>query len=382
MVWGRIMGQPPKKDGGPEEKPIRDFERLESAFLRLTALIKGKKDIPSLLEHIARESLHCLRAHRSSLFAVDADNGALNPRFSFVENPQYAQVGVSEEKEVARKAAQQNKIYLLREPRDFTEFFKPFEKERKIVSLACLPFSDPNSTKLVLSLALLDGNRRFHPKDPDFLSIFIQQLSIALEQRRLQEEVEKAADFQKNYEKYLDDILSQLLSLQENERQRIDGHIIKLLPEEKAPEPVPCAALADEVPAEGRPAEDGDGLEGMLFPLEEDGRIKENGGGEKVRVDFEGEDLGVGEAGGVGTAFVRTPNPMELGDLFALKLHLNDGRGPLTVQGKVIWTNQYGQDKKNLRRGMGVKFLKLQSEEQKRIGDYNLKHRTALESSL
>jgi Tfp pilus assembly protein PilZ len=85
------------------------------------------------------------------------------------------------------------------------------------------------------------------------------------------------------------------------------------------------------------------------------------------------------EANGVGTAFVRTPNPMELGDLFALKLYLNDGREPPMVQAKVIWTNQYGQDKKHLRRGMGVKFLKLQSEEQKRIGDYTQKQRAALE---
>ena len=78
----------------------------------------------------------------------------------------------------------------------------------------------------------------------------------------------------------------------------------------------------------------------------------------------------MGETNGVGTAFVRTPNPMELGDFFTFKLFLNDGREPLMLQGKVIWTNQYGQDKKHLRRGMGVKFVKLQKEEQKRIGDY------------
>jgi Tfp pilus assembly protein PilZ len=99
-------------------------------------------------------------------------------------------------------------------------------------------------------------------------------------------------------------------------------------------------------------------------------------------VEFGVEDLGMGEGNGTGTAFVRTPNPMELGDLFSLKLHLSDGREPLMVQGKVIWTNQYGQDKKNLRRGMGVKFIKLQSEEQKRIGDYAQKRRATLEKSV
>jgi hypothetical protein len=373
MVWGKIIGQATKREGGLEGKPVRDFERLESAFLKMTNLVQEKKDLNLLLEHLARESLHCLLAHRSAIFTVDAGNGVLNVQCSFAENPQYEQAGILEEKEVARRALRQNKTYLLREPKDFSEFLKFGERDRKIASLLCVPLPPGR----VLSVVLVEGGRRFQAKDLEFLSIFTKQLSIAQEQARLQEEAQKASDFQKNYEKYLDDILSQLLSLQENERQRIDGHIIKLLPEEKAAEPAVCEPVV-----EMEPVEDGEGLEGTLFPAEEDGKFKENGGGEKVRVEFEEEDLGIGEANGLGTAFVRTPNPMELGDFFAMRLHLNDGREPLLVQGKVIWTNQYGQDKKHLRRGMGVKFLKMQAEEQKRIGDYAQKRRTAQERTL
>jgi hypothetical protein len=377
MVWGKIIGQGAKRENGPEGKPVRDFERIEPAFLRLATLVKEKKEFNLLLEHVARESLPCLLAHRSSIFTVDAGSGILNAQYSFAENPQYEQTGVLEEKEVVRRTAKQNKAYLLREPRDFSDLLKNGERERKIASLITIPIPDGERVNWILSVALIDGSRRFHSKDLEFLSFFTFHLSIALEQRRLQEELENASGFQKNYEKYLDDILSQLLSLQENERQRIDGHIIKLLPEEKNIEPA-----AGKPVAESEAADDGDGLEALLFSLADDGKFKENGGGERVRVDFEGEDLGITEAHGVGTAFVRTPNPMELGDLFALKLYLNDGREPLMVQGKVIWTNQYGQDKKHLRRGMGVKFLKLQSEEQKRIGDYNRKRRAALERTL
>jgi hypothetical protein len=383
MVWGKIIGQATKREGGPAGKPVRDFERLESAFLRITILVKENKDFNLLLEQVARESLFCLLAHRSSIFTVDAGNGVLNAQYSFAENPQYEQLGVLEEKEVARRAVKQNKTYLLREPKDFSEFFKYGERDRKIASLLSIPLPDREKPTRVLSVALLEGSRRFLSKDLELLSIFTHQLSIAQEQVRLQEEVQKAFNFQKNYEKYLDDILSQLMSLQENERQRIDGHIIKLLPGEKASEPANFEGAAEMEPLEPlESGEDGDGLEGVLFLLEEDGSLKANGGGEKVRVEFEEENLGMAEANGLGTAFVRTPNPMELGDLFALKLHLNDGREPLMVQGKVIWTNQYGQDKKHLRRGMGVKFVKLQSEEQKRIGDYTQKRRTALERAV
>jgi Tfp pilus assembly protein PilZ len=53
-----------------------------------------------------------------------------------------------------------------------------------------------------------------------------------------------------------------------------------------------------------------------------------------------------------------------------LKLHLPDGGEEVEVDGKVVWTNQYGKETQDLRRGMGVKFLNLQPEVQKRIQTY------------
>jgi Tfp pilus assembly protein PilZ len=238
-----------------------------------------------------------------------------------------------------------------------------------------IPLPDQEKPMHALSVVLIDGSRRFHEKDLEFLSIFTNCIFIAIEKSYLQEEVRKAAGFRDTYEKYLDDILSHLQSLQENERQRIDGHIIKLLPDEKAPETI---LSCDAIP-ESETSDDGEGLEGVLFVLEEDGSLRTNGGGEKVRVEFEQEELGLADAKGCSTVFVRTPNPMDLGDLFLLKLAINDGRDPIMAQGKVIWTNKYGQDKKHLRRGMGVKFMKLQVEEQKRIEAYANKMRIATE---
>jgi hypothetical protein len=376
MVWGKILGQTTKRENGIEGAPIRDWDRLETAVLKTTALVKGKKELPLLLEHVARESLYCLLAHRSSIFAIDDSAGLLTSLYSFAVNPQYEQLGLLEEKEVARRTLRQNKSVLLREQKEFSEFFKYGERDRKITSLISVPIPDREKVSRVLSVVLIDGNRRFHEKDSEFLSFFTNQISIAVENASLQEEARKAASFRSDYERYLDNILSQLLSLQENERQRIDGHIVKLLPEEKAPEPTNGEGIV-----EMEPPEEGDGLEGVIFALEEDESIRPNEAGEKIRVEFEEEDLGMADTNGVGTAFVRTPNPMDLGDLFLLKLYLNDGREPMMVQGKVIWTNKYGQDKKHLRRGMGVKFVKLQAEEQKRIGDYQDKRKAAAEKS-
>jgi Tfp pilus assembly protein PilZ len=61
---------------------------------------------------------------------------------------------------------------------------------------------------------------------------------------------------------------------------------------------------------------------------------------------------------------------MDLGDEFSLRIHVPDGWQPIEVGCKVIWTNKYGKESKNLRRGMGVKFLKLQPEDQIRIEEF------------
>ena len=403
MVWGRIIGQTAKRESSSDGKGIRDFDRLETAFLKMTTLVREKKDLPLLLEHAARESLYCLMAHRSSIFGADDNKGVLSPSYSFAANPQYEQVGLLEEKEVARRTIKQNKTILLREQRDFSEFFKYGDRDRKITSLISIPLPDREKPSRVLSIVLIDGNRRFSEKDVEFLSIFTNHIYIAIENSHLQEEARKAASFESNCEKYLDALLSQLLSLKENERDRIHRHIIKLLPEEKAPEPIsleenerqridrriiklpPEEKAPEPTNGEGigeiEPAQDGEGLEGVLFAMEEDGSFRPNGAGEKVRVEFE-EDLGMADTNGVGAALVRTPDPMDLGDLFLLRLYLNDGREPMMIQGKVIWTNRYGQDNKHLRRGMGVKFMKLQPEEQKRIEDYNNKRKAAVEKSV
>jgi hypothetical protein len=61
---------------------------------------------------------------------------------------------------------------------------------------------------------------------------------------------------------------------------------------------------------------------------------------------------------------------LELSETFSLKLHLDDGRGPINIKSKVIWTNQYGLENEYLKRGMGVKFLDLADEDRNRIQKY------------
>ena len=100
-----------------------------------------------------------------------------------------------------------------------------------------------------------------------------------------------------------------------------------------------------------------------------------------LRVEFADTSLSLADDLTLGGVLIRTPNPMELGEQIALKLHMSDGGEPIELACKVIWTNKYGQESKHLRRGMGVKFLNLPEDVRKRVEEY-LKSKKKKEPSL
>jgi len=89
-----------------------------------------------------------------------------------------------------------------------------------------------------------------------------------------------------------------------------------------------------------------------------------------VRAEFQEEYWGYTKNLSNGGAFILSSNPLDLGDEILLKLHIPDGGEQIEVDCKVVWTNQYGRETQDLRRGMGVKFLNLRPEAQKRIQTY------------
>jgi Tfp pilus assembly protein PilZ len=326
-------------------------------------MISTHKDLPTILESIAWESLNCLKAHRSTIFLMDGKSGILKAQFTCVPNPEDEQVNLHEEKEVARKTLKQGSPLLLGEAKDFSDFFKYEERERKITSLLSIPISSRGKPSGALSLVLINGNRRFHENDLQFFSIFGNYASIAIENAYLQEEVRKGVSIRKSYEGYLDDILNQLQNVSEEERRRIEEHIARLLPTSVATErqySEPQTGI--RVPGAG-----GD-LTSALDPSIQGGM--DDGAEGMLKVEFEDSSLGIADDLTPGGVFIRTPNPMELGEQFILKLHMSDGGEPIEAACKVIWTNKYGKESTHLRRGMGVKFLNLSDDVQKRVEEF------------
>lgn len=279
----------------------------------------------------------------------------LKPFFSFNSDPAYEQDGLFEEKEIARKAWKTKKGYQLNEAKDFAEFFKYEKRDRKITSLLCTTLDLPGKATAILTAVLINSEKKFNEEDWQIFNLFANQVAIAAEIADLREEVRKAIDFRKEYEKHLDDILFQLQTLSLEEQRRIEEHIKSLIPAEQ-PNKITPFASAERVP----------------ISEELNGQLKEKvlGGGANAHLEVQGEDITVDEDLVSGGVFIRTPNPMDLGEQFPMKLFLSPSEDPIEVNCKVVWTNKYGYESKGLYRGMGVKFLDMQPEVQRKIAEY------------
>lgn len=370
MFLKKILGQPAKREiidkgNGGAEKSMDIVESVKTAFFQISSVINEKTELDAILEVIARESLKCLKAQRSTIFLVDEKSGILKTQFAYTPEPLNEQVSLFEEKEVARKVLKQRKSFLLREAKDFSEFFKYGERERKITSLMSIPLYCRGNPIRVHSVALMNEQRSFTEQDLQLLLIFGNHASIAMEIAQLKEEVNKGADIRKNYERHLDNVLDQLQSLSNKERQRIEGHIEKLLPQQQAHREMGLAT--PQIDATIESVRELLALNSALSNNGSDNGPQENQAEQIPPMQPKKESLSFGEDFNRGGAFIRTANPMELGEHILLRLQIPDGQETVELTCKVIWTNKYGKESKHLRRGMGVKFLNLCPEVKKRV---------------
>ncbi|MGD0623888.1 MAG: GAF domain-containing protein [Thermodesulfobacteriota bacterium] len=350
-----------KRDNNIEGKDLIHIESVGKAFSQISSAINARKDVKTILDVIAREVLNCLKAQRSTIYFRNEKSGELHPQFIRASDRAYEQMRVDEEKVIAQKAVQQNKPLIMRKPEDFSQFSKIKQKEGKITSLMNFPLSSREKTIGVLSAVIFNGHK-FGVQSLQFLSSFANHISIALEMARLSEEVRKANGVRQAYDRQMDEIVNQVQSLSLNERQRIDDHIIMLQTapkndekdffQEQNEEGVPWVRGAIVLQKEG----------GVDAQIDEKANII-------VRVEFREDywrtaaNLTLGKEG----AFIQMTDPMELGDQFPMMLYMPNGADPIEVQCKVTWSNKYGKETKDLRKGMGVKFLKLEPESKKRI---------------
>jgi len=350
-MLGKLLRR--EKEGNLAEMN-KQWDAEHMAFLQteISSAISTHKDLLKILELIAREALSCLKGHRSSIFFMEEKSGILKTDSIYCTDLQDAEVGLYEEKEIAKRSLKEGEPFLLKEPKDFSEILKYRDQKPKISSLMSIPIYLRGKPVRTISLVLIDGGRKFNEKDLQFLSILGNNASIAMGTVHLLEEVRKAVSSKNTYEQYLDKILEQLQGISGNEQRRIGEHVEGLISAQK-----------------GEPGQKVAGLDVETKVAEELGieRRQEKRIRAIFRVEFADEYLGFTGNLSCGGAFIRTENPMEVREQFSMKLHLFDGKEPIEVRCKVIWSNQYGKESKHFGRGMGVKFLNLEEEARKRI---------------
>jgi uncharacterized protein (TIGR02266 family) len=345
------------------ERAMGNMEEMRALF-QLASAVTNRMELPEILEIIARESLNCLKAHRSTVFTLDEKSGILKTQFTVTSDPLNEQVGLFEEKEMARKSLRQRKSFLLREPPDFSEFLNYLERDRKITSLLCIPLVSQDKSLGVLSVVIINEDRKFNEADLQFLMTMAIQAAMAKEKSSLDAEVRRGAGGRKEYEQYLDDILNQLQTLSDVERRRIEDHIERLLSAHPGEERGSLSEPCEEAGNGSLPA-----VEPIALGPQVEDRVTR-----MLKVDMEGEPSSLAPDLGNGGVFIRTPNPLELGEEFVLHLHMAEGEAPIGVTCRVIWTNKYGKESRHLRRGMGVKFLDLSPQLRNRVESYIQSH--------
>lgn len=206
---------------------MRDSE-LEAAYFQISSAIIAQKDLPAILDLVVRESLKFLRAHRATIFFTEEKSGILKPQFTDVLKPLYRAMGLSEEKEIAKKAIRQAKSFFLREPRDFAEFFEYREGGWKVSSLLSIPLSSHRKPVGALSVVLINEKRRFSARELKYLFFFGNLVSLAMENAHLMEELNKEISSRKIFEQCLDDILCRVQGLFGKESRHNEEHLLPM----------------------------------------------------------------------------------------------------------------------------------------------------------
>lgn len=328
------------------ERMASTLEEITS-FYQISSQILSKENLKVILGSIIKESLKSLQADRATIYMLDKESKILRSQIFHAPNPLHEKVNLLEERETARKAILQDSPIFLSRPEDFQGFFNYAAREDKITSLISYPFRLGGQPSGVLSLVRINRPQPFNEDNLKILSVFSQYASMAVENENLLEEVKKKAIVHKKFEKYNQHIFELFQELSEEERGKIEERIKELLwGRKKEKEKV---ILLSELRPERR----------------QDERVNEI-----IQVEFEehisAQTVNI-SGGGV---FIRTNDPLDLEEEFHLKLHIPDGEEPAQVLCKVVWTNKYGKESEDLPRGMGVKFIKINPQDRKRIEDF------------
>ncbi len=203
--------QPGPRKGLRGKEALRHIAHLENAFPHICDMISTHVDLDKILWEITKECLHCVRAHRTTLFIMDAAAEILKEETKIVYtfDHQREQVYQIEEEEIAWKSFEEEKPFLL-EIEDFPALFPGRNPNWELSSMMAFPFVSRKKPVGVLSAVLFNGKNGFDEEKFRLFSGFAKLASVAVEMADFLREIDRETVWRRNFEKYLDDVLIRL----------------------------------------------------------------------------------------------------------------------------------------------------------------------------
>jgi len=169
----------------------KQLQELKDLF-EVSCLVNSKVDLPTILNTITKDIIHCLKADQSSLMFYNPNTDKLECIAAYgLDSEKIKGKELELGQSISGWVVKNNQPLLLQDEVDPSQYKDYVEKDRNITSALCTPLRANGLVKGVLNVNLINRQRRFNENDLQLLSIFAESAGIAIEKASLHQELKE-----------------------------------------------------------------------------------------------------------------------------------------------------------------------------------------------
>ncbi len=179
-------------DAGPAPAPLPSLGERLPAILLLCQRLNAERDLPALLDLLAREAARLLGAERASIFLLDRERMELETRVALGSEP----IRFDARQGAAGAAALRGETVNIRDTRKDARFYSGVDATLgyRTRNLLAVPLST-HEGEIIGAFEVLNRRRgAFGPEDEKFLRALAAQAGVAIETARLVSELQSHRD--------------------------------------------------------------------------------------------------------------------------------------------------------------------------------------------
>lgn len=165
------------------------LQGLKDLF-EVSCVVNSKADLPTILDTVARDIMHCMQADESSLMFYNPKSEKLECLAAYgLDSDKIIGKELELDQSVSGWVVKNNKPLLLQEKVDPSQYKGYVEKNRNITSALCVPLRVKGLVKGVLNVNLINRQRKFNENDLHLLSAFAESVGLTIEKASLHQEL-------------------------------------------------------------------------------------------------------------------------------------------------------------------------------------------------